>query len=372
MPQQRDKVRILFYSLADADLTSFYNLNAREIASNLDAIRFQSTFFSLGRADERLVGCSSVHLIQLPSRLGTALMARELVWGDYDILYGPPTGYVMDLYRELKVIGKQKRIVEVAAVSAEQLMATPAENVRRRVREMLEADSVVAISPYVAEGFRRQFNVRSCVVPLPVPVEFFSRPQPRAAARPAKVLFVGSIEERKQPHLLLDFAGSISPEQAEFHLVGGPTGASEYAARLIARKDAEKLDHVYFHGSQPQEKVREWLWRSDLFVLPSRLEGTPRVTIEAAAAGLPCIIFDDYQTPTVVDGVTGFQVRTEQEMEQRLKQLVTDVGLRQKMGAAAVEHAKQFDSRVVVKQWEALFQELAAEKASAGGLPGFS
>ncbi|MGE5138467.1 MAG: glycosyltransferase family 4 protein [Rudaea sp.] len=360
--QQRDSIRILFYSLADRNILSFYNLNAREIAANLDPQRFACTFFLSGLPDDRLSARKSVNFIPLPRRFGKAVMARELIFGDYDVLYAPPTDRVMDLYRSLKVIGRPKRTVELAAVSAGYLMAMPLAHVRRRVRVMAEADRVVAISPFVADGFSQQFGIRSCVIPLPVPFDFFKRPDRRKPAGRVQVLFVGRIEEQKQPHLLLDFARSIPANQAEFHLVGNLQRPS-YSAGLLARKQAEHLDHVYFHGSQPQNQVREWMWRSDIFVLPSRLEGAPRVTVEAAAAGLPCIVFDDYQTPTVLDGMTGFHVHTEQEMEQRLKQLIHDEDLRLKMGAAAAEHAKQFDSRIVGKQWEQLFAELVAEKA---------
>jgi glycosyltransferase involved in cell wall biosynthesis len=41
---------------------------------------------------------------------------------------------------------------------------------------------------------------------------------------------------------------------------------------------------------------------SDILLVPSRLEGIPRVTLEAAAAGLPAVVFDDYQTPSVLLG----------------------------------------------------------------------
>ncbi|MBR1486514.1 MAG: glycosyltransferase family 4 protein, partial [Synergistaceae bacterium] len=38
--------------------------------------------------------------------------------------------------------------------------------------------------------------------------------------------------------------------------------------------------------------VREWLWASDIFVMPSREEGFSIALLEALAAGLPVIVSD--------------------------------------------------------------------------------
>jgi len=91
----------------------------------------------------------------------------------------------------------------------------------------------------------------------------------------------------------------------------------------------------------------------------ARLALIDKVTLEAAATGLPCIVFDDYRTPAVVDGVTGFQVKTFEEMLDKLKLLIENRELRLQMGAAAVKHIQQFDWDRVVKQWAEVFEQVA-------------
>jgi len=89
------------------------------------------------------------------------------------------------------------------------------------------------------------------------------------------------------------------------------------------------------------------------------LEGIPKVTLEASATGLPCVVFHDYETPSVVDGKTGFQVRTFEEMVDRLCTLVQDAKLRSEMSAAARVHACSFDWDIVAHIWEQAYLQIA-------------
>ena len=122
------------------------------------------------------------------------------------------------------------------------------------------------------------------------------------------------------------------------------------------------MGHVQFEGALAQADVAHRMQESDIFVLPSRLEGTPKVVLEAAATGLPCVIFDDYHTPSVVDRVTGFQVKEYEEMRYRIECLIQDGDLRRRMAESAVEHAKKFDWDCIVKLWEEVFEKVVTQK----------
>ena len=135
-------------------------------------------------------------------------------------------------------------------------------------------------------------------------------------------------------------------------------GDPDYYSRLLRLKSAKSLDNVYFHDKVLHSDLPTTLQDHDIFILPSRLEGVPRITLEAAATGLPCIIFDDYQSPSVIDGVTGFQVRTFEQMVDRVRLLVQDHQLRGEMGLKAAEHAKKFDWSLVITPIEKFFQDM--------------
>jgi glycosyltransferase involved in cell wall biosynthesis len=91
---------------------------------------------------------------------------------------------------------------------------------------------------------------------------------------------------------------------------------------------------------------------ADIFVHTAWSEGFGKVSLEAAAAGLPVIVFGFYETPIVEDGRNGFVVWTDEEMAARLDGLLRDTSLAMRMGAAGREIAEQWDWRVLAPQWE--------------------
>jgi len=121
-----------------------------------------------------------------------------------------------------------------------------------------------------------------------------------------------------------------------------------------------KIGNVAIEGARSQEAIAQAMRDSDIFLLPSRLEGLPKVTLEAAACGLPCIVFRDYETPSVVDGVTGYQVSTNSEMIEKLGLLLENPQLRKKMGTAGKNLAENFDWDRVVRHWQDAYLKIAA------------
>jgi len=171
------------------------------------------------------------------------------------------------------------------------------------------------------------------------------------------VLFAGTIVERKGPQYLIEAAAQY-PE-ALFQLAGSGRGGFDNTLReKISRM---QLGNVRLLGPKNQREMIDLMQASDIFLLPSRLEGIPKVTLEAAATGLPCIVFKDYQTPSVLDGVTGFQVGTLDEMMHALGRLIVDRSLRERMGAAAREHVKSFDWDKIAALWQNAYLQIAGQ-----------
>jgi glycosyltransferase involved in cell wall biosynthesis len=349
-------IRVLFNVWADEENFNAQSLNAREIALRLDPARFRSTLF-VQHPDPRMVGVPGIRLVQLPSRLRSIAMMRELMWGHYHVLVYPPIDLLDAPYRRLRRLrlGTSPGVVLPIEGTAEQLMAGPA----AVLTWLREADCRVSISPFIADTVERAFGLGSSVIQLGVDRDRFAPMNRDGRGAPLTILTVASIQPRKRIEAVLDAAARIGPANAEFHVVGDPIGGAGYRDELESQVRQRGLPHVHFHGAVSQDAISEWMRRSDVFLLPSRLEGTPRVIFEAAATGLPCVVFADYHTPSVVDGVTGFQVSSDVELIQRVEQLVQDQGLRARLGVAASEHMESFGWDRVARAWERLLDSAA-------------
>ena len=308
------KLRVLFMPDVDRDNTNAQSLNVREIVLRLDPERFHCTLWYEREPEPRLQNLSSVRLLQLPSRGKTLRILREMLAG-YDIVaymdYSPASYLFLRVPRPVR---RAKAVMHIEAPTSQ--LTNPSPQLRRLYEGVRSrCDVYTGITEFVAQEFDgRTKKKASYILPVGVDTNLFSPPAARTNDPPV-VLFAGTLIERKGPQYVLDAAG-------QFPNASLPVGGSRAwgVRRSLAAEDRYNpvLKNVTLEGPSTQARMLEIMRESDIFLLPSRLEGIPKVTLEAAATGLPCIVFRDYETPSVIDGVTGFQVATFEEMMQAL------------------------------------------------------
>ena len=344
-------IKVLFNVLADAGNFNAQSLNAREIAIRLDPTHFHSTLFFERSPDPRLLR-PGITLVKLPDRRKTLRLLREMLRGHNFIVYidlSPASYLYLHLPRLLR--RSTQSVLCIEGTRGNLIGVSP--RVRRYADYVARhADFRTAISDYVAHDFEDLTGIKpDLIMPVGVDTRVFSTPARRNHAVPT-ILFVGHLIERKGAHLVFDAAQRLP--HAQFHMIGD--ARDDFGRKLLSRHKEAKLSNVKIEPPVPQDQLAQAMRDSDILVLPSRIEGMPKVTLEAAATGLPCVVFRDYQTPSVVDRVTGFQVGTFDEMLECLQLLIQDAELRQKLGAAAAAHAAQFDWDHVAARWASTLQ----------------
>lgn len=138
----------------------------------------------------------------------------------------------------------------------------------------------------------------------------------------------------------------------KFHVIGpgmGKVSPLEEVKRL-------GLTNVICHGNLSHKELAEVLKGIQLHIFPSRAEGFPKVTLEAAAAGVPSLVYGDYGADEwITTGKDGFVVKTLDEMAAVVQELLAHPEKLQSLSDNACEIAKRFDWKVLVKNWEKIF-----------------
>lgn len=158
--------------------------------------------------------------------------------------------------------------------------------------DIAQADMVLVNSQFVAEtfvfmGFDRS---RLAVVYQGVENKFLARlPQTRdyyeaGSPRPVRLLFAGGIGPRKGVDEIARALAALPDAALELHMAGSLSSeARERYAGLLADP------RVTYHGMLSQNDLAMLMSRSDVFLFPSRAEGSARVVFEAMAAGCAVI-----------------------------------------------------------------------------------
>lgn len=286
--------------------------------------------------------------IHIDSQIPAMLKAGDTVIGQYGgclesfrrarVLYGRA---VLD-YPIARVDAGLAILAEEAGLRpefADSLAGDPvhAEHIARMADEVSLADIIVVGSKFAAASFEGIVPPeRVQVVPYGVNTQAF---RPRVAPGregPLRVLFAGQISQRKGVAYLLDAMKQLDPDQYALTLAGSIIGSG---AGVHAYNDL----YTQVSGTRPQDMPQVYR-DADVLVLPSLLEGSALVVLEAMASGIPVIVTPNAGADAVRDGIDGYvvPVRSPEAIADRLQRLHNDPALRQKMGAAARSRALEF------------------------------
>jgi glycosyltransferase involved in cell wall biosynthesis len=156
------------------------------------------------------------------------------------------------------------------------------------------------------------------------------------------VLSLGRISKEKNLNSLIKAFSKA--KFGKLHIVGD--GKEKKKLEKIARQSKRKKDIKFFgRTATPEREFR----KAKIFVLPSKYEAFALTLIEAMASGLPCIAFkpDGKKIITASNEIiknnkTGFLVKNEKEMAEKIDLLLSDKKLRKKMGKAARKEAEKY------------------------------
>lgn len=134
--------------------------------------------------------------------------------------------------------------------------------------------------------------------------------------------------------------------------IGGKGPDEEMLKEMIEKKGV--ASRVRLSGFMDERKKNEFLQVASFLVLPSRYEGQGIVVLEAAALGKPVIVSNIPELRFAVEAGFGlsFPAGDAKSLNEKMKLLASDRGLRQEMSAKARNFAKAFTWERVSEEFE--------------------
>ena len=227
------------------------------------------------------------------------------------------------------------------------------------------ADRLIAVSECTRQDAVRTLGIapeKICTIHSGVADAFFDPPaalvnevRARYGLQRPFVLFVGTIEPRKNVDLLLDVYASLPASMREYWdlVVVGPVGWA--AEATVAR-----LRSVRYLRYVPEPDLAPLTAAADVFVYPSLYEGFGFPVAQAMAAGVAVITSNVSSLPEVAGNAALLvDPRSQGELRAALIRLLDSADLRRALAVAGRERAREFRWEVCAAKSLEFFREVA-------------
>lgn len=230
---------------------------------------------------------------------------------------------------------------------------------RKRIIKMLNrAEKIVVLSDSWYKYFSRYVSKEKlCVINNPSPMcdnEYRKKTNIRVS-----LLFMGRMSQMKGTYDLLDALKCLKTRNYILKLYGD--GDTDKVRRIV-ELDYMK-EYVHINSWVPYPEAVKIYDCTDVFILPSYMEGLPMTVLEAMGRGIPVLATNVGGIPEIIiDGENGFIVNPgdKRALVEKLEALISDTGLRERMGRKGLEMAKEnFSVEIIGKRLEILYKEMA-------------
>lgn len=224
-----------------------------------------------------------------------------------------------------------------------------------------KSDKVVLLSKNFVNGFCEYGNIRNQqkFVAIPNMLSYDSfLDVPLLKEKKKQVVVVSRLEEiQKRISLVLKIWKKVEMDKdlCDWSLVVVGHGKSERDYHELAK--TLNLQRVSFEGRQEPQKYYE---KASILMMTSKYEGWGLSLTEAQQFGCVPFAFDTYASLTdiVTDSVNGFVI-SECDLDMyynKMKKVMLDDSLRNKIALQAIESSRRFESSVVVEKWQKLIE----------------
>jgi glycosyltransferase involved in cell wall biosynthesis len=221
-----------------------------------------------------------------------------------------------------------------------------------------KTDGVVSISTYTDE-LVKPLAKRTWLLPNAAESGYFEAVH--HPTEPPTVLFVGGLDERKNPVGFIKACAPLFKESGwRFRLCGTGAKGSPYLTELEAL--AAQHSWIELAGWKSRDELLVEMERASLLVLPTFEDNCPMVLLEAMAVGLPVIASKVGGVPDLItEGKTGmmFDPTEPESMKSVTAKMIGSPEFRAQIGQAAKKEALlRFHPKVVAQAHLEIYREV--------------
>ena len=208
------------------------------------------------------------------------------------------------------------------------------------------ADAVIITSPSLRSKIEKYSPRKIELIPNSVDTKLFS-PVNKKRKNVQRIMFVGRLEKQKN---LFSLAAAVSALEYKLKLIF--IGDGNQKSKLLKFASRKKVD-LEIIKPVPHDKLPSFLNSADIFVLPSFIEGHPKVLLEAMSIGLPCIGSNVEGIREIIShNKNGIITQTDSKsIRNGLLKLLGNKSLQKRLGQNARKFVvNNFDSRLLLEK----------------------
>ena len=178
------------------------------------------------------------------------------------------------------------------------------------------------------------------------------------------IVVLGRLVPHKRVEHAIDVLVALTEAYPDLHLriIGDGWWAPTVRAHAEACGVADRVDLLGFISEEHKHAELAAAW---VGLAPSIKEGWGLNVVEAASHGVPTVAYHGAGglSESIEDGLTGLLVHDLDEMAEAVSRLLSDRLLRDTLGTAARDYARQFTWEGTTSSWESLLEHVARHAA---------
>ena len=227
--------------------------------------------------------------------------------------------------------------------------------VKKVVNSCKNMDSLVLVSDSLRTFYKKKMKQSKikckCVF---IPNMLDEIPKKTSDLKEKRLVSIGRLSKEKGFVDLIEMFNKLHELEPKWKLdiIGDGSQKNKIVDRIYQYKLTKD---VTLHGFQKKKTINKILNKSSIYIMTSYTESFGIVLIEAMSHGIPCISFTSAEgaNDLIKNGKNGYLIdnRDEDDMIEKIRLLINDQELREKLGSEARETSLKYSSANIKKDW---------------------